>query len=362
MLARATIWIAIVVYVTVVLGCVLPASQNRAAPRRPLGTGPSTASMEGLPYRGVAMQLQRVDWIDDYKHCIDEIADLGADSVLLIVDARQENCGSKRIYLDLRLTPSFQNLGDIIDRAKQRKLRVLLMPIVLLDAPRGTEWRGLIKPDGDAWEEWFESYRNMLMQYAIVAQNHGVDVLVVGSELVSTESKTEQWRRTIDMARDIYKGRLTYSSNWDHYQSVPFWDQLDMIGMNTYWTLGKDEHVTVPQVREKWADIQRDLLAFVQRTGKPLLFTEVGWCSLRNAASAPWDYTQEAEPIDLDLQKRLWEGFFESWHGNSSLGGFMVWAWRPFDGGDTDRGYSPKGKPAEQVVRRWLGTPWDQTP
>ena len=28
---------------------------------------------------------------------------------------------------------------------------------------------------------------------------------------------------------------------------------------------------------------------------------EVGWCSLRNAAHEPWDYTKESEPVDLDL-------------------------------------------------------------
>jgi hypothetical protein len=64
-------------------------------------------------------------------------------------------------------------------------------------------------------------------------------------------------------------------------------------------------------------------------------------------------------PIDLDLQKRLWEGFFETWYGVPQLGGFMVWEWPPGVGGPENRNYTPEAKPAEEVVRRWLARdPW----
>ncbi len=66
------------------------------------------------------------------------------------------------------------------------------------------------------------------------------------------------------------------------------------------------------------------------------------------------------DPIDLDLQKRLYQGFFESWHGNQHLGGFNVWEWSSAPGGPQDGTYSPKGKPAEKVLREWLAKPkWE---
>ena len=49
-----------------------------------------------------------------------------------------------------------------------------------------------------------------------------VNMMSVGSELVSTENKIDEWKRTIKAVREIYKGQLTYSSNWDHYTSVAF--------------------------------------------------------------------------------------------------------------------------------------------
>src|SRR3712207_490342 len=35
-------------------------------------------SVEGLPYRGISMQLQRPDWMDKYKKSLDEIVSVGA--------------------------------------------------------------------------------------------------------------------------------------------------------------------------------------------------------------------------------------------------------------------------------------------
>ncbi len=58
--------------------------------------------------------------------------------------------------------------------------------------------------------------------------------------------------------------------------------------------------------------------------------------------------------MDLELQRKLYEGFFRSWHGNPNLAGYMIWEWTPGDGGRNDPGYTPEGKPAEQVLRQWL--------
>jgi hypothetical protein len=357
MIGRRVVIAAVLMYVAVI-GCVM--WPDGSAARSPgdstrVYSSPTTMPV-GLPYRGVAMQIQRVDWIDRYEKSMDQIADLGADTVLLVVDARQENGKSSHIYLDMRMTPTPEKLSELIDHAKKLKLRVILMPIVLLDAPDGKDWRGTIHPD--SWDEWFNSYRDMLDQFAWIAQGHGVDVLVVGSELVSSESNVEQWTTTISKVRETFKGNLTYSANWDHYTSVHFWDQLDLVGLNSYYKLGDDEKVTVPEIERRWGDIQKALLGFATKTGKPLLFTEVGWCSLSNAASEPWDYTQESLPVDNDLQKRLYEAYFNVWYGCPQLGGFMMWEWPPEeDNGDQSRGYTPHGKPAEAVLREWLAKP-----
>jgi hypothetical protein len=320
---------------------------------------PGHASPEGLPFRSITLQIQRVDWIDQYKKSIDEIANVGADTVMFVVDARQENGSASFIWLDMRFTPTVEQLSDLIKYAKSKNLRVVLMPIVLLQNPIGNEWRGTIKPQN--WPDWWNAYRDMITHFAYIAEGNHADMLVVGSELVSTESNVKEWTKTIQAVRKIFKGRLTYSSNWDHYTAVPFWDQLDMIGMNSYWKLGKDKHATVDEIKQSWRNIQADLLPFVKQQGKPLMFLEIGWFSQENVAYEPWDYTKPVDevPIDLEIQKRLYQGFFESWFGKPELGGFSVWEWSPGNGGPDNAGYTPENKPAEQVLREWLAKkPW----
>ena len=356
-------WIRIVVIAAVLLyvvlaGCSLFAGKAEAETAKSSSAThalQSSVAREGLPYRCIGMQIQRVDWMDKYKQSLDEIAAVGADTVKFVVDSRQENGSSSRIYLDLRMTPSAEQLADLIRYAKSKKLRVILMPIVLLDKPREDEWRGKIQPE--SWDTWWASYREMLGFFAWIAQGNGVDVLVVGSELVSTETKTEEWRETIRKVRETFKGKLTYSANWDHYSGIGFWEDLDLIGMNSYWKLGEDNDVSVEEIKKNWKKWKDEVLSFVAKKNKPLMFMEVGWTSMENAASEPWDYTT-GDKKDDELQKRLYQGFFETWYGEPLLGGFSIWEWSPGDGkGDHERGYTPEGKPAEGVLREWLAKP-----
>lgn len=350
--------ISAVVYVMVAVGCMLASSGQAETGWRARVRGVATNSkgerLAGLPMRGAAMQIQRIDWIEtEYFKSIDEIAKLGCDSVLFVMDAHQENGSSSTIYMDLRLMPTPAQLGKLIEHAKEKGLRVMLMPIVLLDRPRKyTEWRGTIQPE--KWEDWFESYRAMLYHFSWIAEAYGADVLVIGSELVSTEGQTAQWEETISTVRETFKGMLTYSANWDHYKEVTFWKWLDFASINSYYTLGQDSSVTVEQIKENWKPYKDKILNFQKDIDKPVLFTEVGWCSQANAAKEPWDYTKEEVPLDLDLQKRLWEAYFETWHGEPGLAGYMIWEWPPGDGGKKNRGYTPENKPAEEVIKSWL--------
>jgi glycosyl hydrolase family 113 len=355
----------------VVMGCVMSSSGPPATTASGAGGAESSVSGDNptpslvhvanqQPFCGVAMQLQRVDWVEQYKKTIDDIAADGADTVSLVVDSRQEDAESTIMYVDMRKTMTVPQLTDIIDHAKSKGLRVILMPIVLLDEPQDeTEWRGTLKPRD--WHEWFENYREMIEHYARIAQSTHVDVLVVGSELVSSEAEEhlDEWVQTIKEVRSMYSGQLTYSSNWDRYWKVPFWKYLDFVGMNSYWTLGQNHDVSVDQIKAEWTRIQDKMFPFLERVHKPVILLEAGWCSLSNAAKDSWDYTQEQLPADNDLQKKLYEAFFESWWDKPDLAGMIVWEMHP--GGDsTGKGYTPQGKPAEDVMRQWFAKPrWE---
>jgi hypothetical protein len=140
MVGRKIILIAVVLYAAVV-GCVVSSSTRPESSTVGAADSPTSATqpVTGLvhidnqrPFCGVAIQLQRVDWVPEYEQLIDQIAADGADTVSLVVDARQENAESTRMYVDMRMTMTVPQLSEIIAHAKSRGLRVILMPIVLL--------------------------------------------------------------------------------------------------------------------------------------------------------------------------------------------------------------------------------------
>ena len=120
--------------------------------------------VSGKPYRAICLQISRVDWIEHYEKSIDEIAANGADTLLLSFSFRQENASSEVIFLDVRITPTTEQLGRLIDHAKEKKLRVILHPILLLQDPADNDWRGTIHPDD--WGKWFQAYREIMVNFA----------------------------------------------------------------------------------------------------------------------------------------------------------------------------------------------------
>jgi hypothetical protein len=86
--------------------------------------------------------------------------------------------------------------------------------------------------------------------------------------------------------------------------------------------------------------------------GRPLLFTEVGYRSVEIAEREPWNYLWE-QAYDGRAQARCYRAFLEAWSDHPELAGTFFYSWRG-EGGRGDTGYTPKGKPAEAVLRRWL--------
>ena len=315
----------------------------------------------GGQFRGMAIQLHGgADVYDHYHDLIPEIRALGADTVLLVVHGWQSHGGSLDLHIDPRKTASAEGLGRLCDLAATSGLRVILMPVVLLEEPRNKEWRGKIIPEGQDWDTWFRRYTRFVVHFARIAEKHNVEVLIVGSELIKTEVHTERWLRVIEEVRQNYRGALAYSANWDHYQTtkIGFWRELDFVGMTSYYELAEAANPEREEVDANWSKIKKEILAFCEEVRKPIIFTEVGWCSQEGAAHEGWNYyaNQKATEAGQREQALLYESFINSWASEPAIGGIIWWEWDKSAGGGTDYNYTPRGKPAEAVLRKWFGS------
>ena len=309
------------------------------------------------PYHGLAWQIHHSEGcVDTARRLLGEMADLGADAVLISNAGYQEHAGSASFRIDPNVTPSEAQWLEIFKIAHSHGLRVILMPIILLSDPRGSEWRGVINPP--SWDDWFEQYRDFLLHFARIAQKGGVDVMTVGSELISTETYTARWHRLIRDVRKVFTGKLSYSANWDHYKAVEFWDELDLVGMTSYYKLAAEPNPSLESLIEAWKPIKRGILRWQRDIGKPLLFTEAGWCSQEGASIEPWNYyyKQDATAAGLKEQENCYQAFIETWARTPQVGGVLWWEWNESAGGTDDYNYTPRGKPAEEVLRQWFAS------
>lgn len=287
-----------------------------------------------------------------YPMLFGEIRRLGATHVALVPIAKIRTVRDTTIYADDR-TASESWLRELIAQARRAGLQVILMPIVRVAQKQRDEWRGTLRPS--SWQRFFASYRAWIVAHARLAQESGATHLVVGSELSSSEAHEAQWRAVIAAVRRVFRGRLIYNANWDHYERVPFWSAVDIVGMSAYFGLTdrRDRPPLVELVRA-WDAHRRRIVHWLAQRNKPLIFTELGYRSVLHAAARPWDEVT-AGVLDLEVQRRCYEAFIRVWSEEPSLAGVVFWNWVDGLGGSTDRGYTPRGKPAAGLLSRWFG-------
>ncbi len=356
---------------SVIAACVVSSPPDRSASS---DSDPARARIESrstLPHCGFAISLHHTDHFADYLASVDQIAAMGFDSLAVVTPAFQPHGASDSVRLETGpgRGPHREQLVRLLRHARARGLDTLLMPVVLFTAPRGNEWRGKIHP-GD-WDAWWASYRRVLDHFLQVAIDADVTVFSVGSELLSTERQPDRWAALIAHARSRFSGRLTYSTNWDHYHVPTVWGDLDYIGISGYWDITGLTDPDAPdpnKLAERWSQIRDRVLEFGRSQNRPVMFTEIGYPSLPWALTDPWNYVNGSDAFaDGDRQAMGYSAFLAAWTDllaapapvtgapPNPLAGVFFYEWDPYhQGGPADTGYGVRGKPAERILRRWL--------
>jgi hypothetical protein len=281
---------------------------------------------------------------------LSELKALEASHVSLVVSWSTPDVRSTTIAPRSRFTTPDPVLERMIRRAHAHGLKVFLFPILDVRKRKPLEWRGTLKPKD--WNAWWRSYHRFILHYARVAARNRVAMFCVGSELVTTEKMRDRWEAVIAKIRKTYRGQLVYSANWDHYNPVVFWDLVDVVGLTAYYQLTRDKKASEETMVRAWRSVRKKLVSWATKARKRFLFTEVGYPSMDGCAVHPWDYTLSA-PVDLEEQRRAFSAFIKAWDGTPQLAGVIFWDWYG-EGGPRDTRYTPRGKPAEKVIRSWF--------
>ena len=208
------------------------------------------------------------------------------------------------------------------------------------------------------WKVAEDSYRDYILAFAEVAQREGAEMLIIGTELDSfATARPEFWFGLIKDARALYSGQLTYAANRDAYAGIPYWEELDYIGIDAYFPVSNIETPTAEEVRVSREEQYRPLHRFSRVHNLKILFTEYGYRSVVGGLVKPWD-SHSGEDYDIATQCNGYIGLYNAvWQQDSFAGGFL-WKWfdRPESvGGHGHTGYTPQNKPSLEVIRDYFG-------
>lgn len=238
-------------------------------------------------------------------------------------------------------------LVELIAEMKANGLRVMLKPHV--DISDDT-WRGYIEPTD--LNAWFNAYTDFILHYAQIAENNGVEMLVIGTEFrtMVTDEYRAEWETLISQIRDVYSGKLTYAANWDDYWTVCFWDLVNVVGIDAYFPLSNQRDPSLNTLILGWSDYIADLSQWQQQVGKQIIFTETGYRSVDFAAAEPWEYLEQ-RPLNQELQDRCYKAIDQAFQDVDWFGGVLFWNWLPRKGigGRFDTDFTPQNKIAQDV-------------
>ena len=315
-----------------------------AAPR------PGAAAVAAPPARGFAVGIYPGDRGAALRR-IDEVAGMGATWVALVVSWEQEDVTSTAIAPSPRVTAPDRELVRALRRARRRGLQALVFPILTVRRTAPGQWRGTLRPADVG--RWWLAHERFILHYARIAAAERAAALLVGSELGFAEAWRDRWYHLISRVERVYQGELIYSANWDHYRQVSFLPRLDHLGISAYFSLSGEASAPAAELERAWRRHLAELGRFARERGVSLWLTEVGYRSVDGAAVRPWDYTAPGA-IDLEEQRRAFAALRAAWRAAAAPPtGLLVWNWWG-EGGPRDRDYTPRGKPAEALLRAWF--------
>lgn len=244
-----------------------------------------------------------------------------------------------------------------IRMAKNAGLKVMLKPHVWV---QGQGWPGKFEPKSErAWKAWENTYREYILAFARLADSSDVDLFCVGTEYrIAIDKRPDFWKKLIKEVKEVYSGPVTYAANWDNFQKVTFWEELDYIGVDAYFPLLDDPLPAVEDIKKKWKPVEDELGALSKKTDRPILFTEYGYMSVEYTNSGHWKHGDTVK-VSMQAQANAYRGLFESiWQQDWMAGGFF-WKWHlngyKTAGGPKNRRYTPQNKLAAEVIKEWYG-------
>ena len=118
---------------------------------------------------------------------------------------------------------------------------------------------------------------------------------------------------------------------------MPFWDDLDYIGIQAYFPLVEtgtvskaDRTPSVEEIVRGWKGHLEAIERIHGKFQKPVIITEIGYRSAIDAAVEPWEWessdTMATSEERLQAQANCYEAFFKAFSEREFFAGVYFWS------------------------------------
>ncbi len=300
------------------------------------------------------------DW-DNVVPVLNRLKSDGFNYISVCVIWYQQTKTSTEIKPDENMSPTDDEVIYLIREAHKRGMSVMLRPYINIKT--GDSWEGEINFGSNVylWNKWFKNYEKFILHYASIASKENVELFSVGAELEGTVSQIENWEKVINDVRKIYKGKILYGANSGNEKNVKFFDKLDFISLDFYYTLSEKSNPTETDFEETLRkEYVPELRQLYLQYKKPIIISEVGYRSINTAYIDPWNYNKKGI-ADFKMQAELYEAFLNTVYKENFIKGIFLWYAPPsFDEYNEDfenyyrYDYAFFNKPAEEVIKKFF--------
>lgn len=273
----------------------------------------------------------------NFRHCL--------ILIYRFVDPVTGKISNRSQYQEPLIAPHLDFLGQGLEAAKSYDIQASLYPMLEIDNNKtiGTVWRGYLNFFGVTLRNFFQQYTNLLLELADKSIALKAPYFYIGSELASLTHNSAArglWEQLIfELRTKIQKSshpsmNLTYAAHWEEYLTVPFWRQLDQIGINAYFPLTDYEtargikHPPQTVIENSLKHQLGELEQFSRAQKRPLALSEFGLTPFDQTTARPWQQSP-SEINDPNERQTAYRALFRILQDQSSwLTSVNLWHWQ----------------------------------
>ncbi len=309
----------------------------------------------------------------------------GINWTTLNMNICQTHFAADRVFLDFEFSTGELELAEMVKRLHDNGIKVLFKPCL---TPLDGAWMGDVRfpgscnqiqsvPDCDYWGKWFKSFTEAAKYFSELAQKIGIDAIIIGAEYYGTEGQNAHWENVIKEVRSRFDGPITYEFTYASRRDydLEWFKGLDFLSYSYYppaceipgggeptaEDARNNPKQTIEGMQEFLSSRKNTVTKISDRFwNMPIVFTEYGVRSAHGCSLQPYNFMWDT-PYDGQEQADYMEASFRTFWELPQWMGFFWWKWdetqiRPQYHGDPggDRGFTIQGKPAEDVMRKWV--------